>query len=160
MTGCPVPQNVEQSLKQQGGKPETAAEFVARLDQMHRSKAYLAIRDMTADMLRKIRGDADPNLYRKFQEIRQEAKKSWDYDHKTATMEDVNRACTNVYGMMLKILQAETSSFDPILNKMGAAINNIEERLGMPQTIWNEEEPEDGDADNAGNVEGITSGGQ
>lgn len=147
-------------LEEQSHKPQSAAEFVEMLDQMHRSKAYLVIRDeMTADMLKKIRSDADLSIYRKFQEIRQEAKKSWDYDHKTATMEDVNRACTNLYGMILKILKAETGSFDPVLNKMGEAINKIEENLGMPQTIWvEEEETGNGDADNTGDVQGISAG--
>lgn len=147
----------------QSSKPQSAADaavaFVDRIDKMHRSKAYLEIRDnMTSGLLKAIRGHSDPELYKRFQEIRQEAKQSWDYDHKTATMEDVNRACTNLYGMILKILKAETSSFDPVLNKMGEAINNIEERLGMPQTVWNEEESDDGDTGDTGNVEGITSG--
>lgn len=128
---------------------------------MHRSKGYVEIRDnMTNAMLKEIR--KDPDLYKKFQGIRQECKQSWDYDHKTATMMDVNRACTNVYGMLVKLLQAETSSFDPVLNKLGEAINNIEERLGMPITQWIEEDHSNGDADgtDTGDVQGITPSGE
>lgn len=147
-------------LDQQSSKHQSAAEFVDKLDQMHRSKGYIFIRDnMTKNMLAEIR--SNPELRQKFQAIKAECKQSWDYDHKTATMMDVNRACTNLYGMILKLLQAETSSFDPVLNAMGAAINTIEERLGMPKTQWTKEEGhEDVDAGDAGNVSGITSGGE
>lgn len=142
-----------------GKSNETAVEFVERLDKMQRSKGFVEIRDkMTQNMLREIRKDVD--LYKKFQSIRVECKQSWDYDHRMATIEDVNRACTNLYGIILKILKSETSSFDPVLNKMGQAINNIEERLGMPQTQWNEEDHSDGNAGDTGNVQSITPSGE
>lgn len=156
-----TPEQIKQ-MKQvtDGDKPaETAVEFIDRLDKMPRSKGFVEIRDnMNPALLREIRKDMD--LYKRFQAIRTECKQSWDYDHKMATMEDVNRACTNLYGIVIKILQSETSSFDPVLNKMGQAINNIEERLGMPQTQWNEEDHSDGNAGDAGNVQGITPSGE
>lgn len=159
----PIIPGMEEQLSKPQSAADTAVAFINRLEEMHRSKAYVTIRDeMTSGLLKAIRGYHDPELYKRFQAIRQEAKQSWDYDHKTATMEDVNRACTNVYGMVIKLLQAETSSFDPVLNKLGAAINTIEERLGMPQTKWIEEDHNDGDADgtDTGNVQGITPSGE
>lgn len=152
---------IEQMKQTMGeGKPvETAAEFVERLDKMPRSKGFLEIRDkMNPVLLREIRNDME--LYKRFQAIRVECKQSWDYDHKMATMEDVNRACTNLYGILLKLLQSETSSFDPVLNKMGQAINNIEERLEMPQTQWIEEDHSDGNAGDTGNVQSVTPSGE
>lgn len=110
-------------------------EFVDALDQMHRSKGHEVIRDhMSPFMLKKIREDTE--LYKKFQDIKMECKKSYEYDRKVATMLDVNRGLTNLYNIILHLLASYKNGNDATLDAVCAAINKVEERLGMEQTDW------------------------
>lgn len=114
----------------------TAKEFVDKLDKMARSKGYITIRDeMTQQMLKSIRDDAE--LYQTFQVIKSECKESYEYDHKTATMLDVNRGLTNLYGIVLNLIKASRNDTDTSLGAICAAINRIEEKIGLEPTDWN-----------------------
>ena len=109
--------------------------FVDMLDEKPRSEGYKIIRDeMSQDMLTKIKGDTQ--LYKRFQDIKIECKKSDEYDRKVPTMLDVNRGLTNLYGIILRLIGAQKNDNDATLSKVCTAINKIEERLGIEQTDW------------------------
>ena len=109
--------------------------FVDALDQMHRSKGHEVIRyNMSPFMLKKIRDDTE--LYKKFQDIKMECKKSYEYDRKMATMLDVNRGLTNLYNIILRLFASYKNGNDATLDAVCTAINKIEERLGMERTDW------------------------
>ena len=111
--------------------------FLNDIDQMAASKAYLVIRDnINNHHIKAIRESSTEN-YQKFQDIKIRAKKSWDYDHKMATMEDVNRACMNVYTLVLRLMSAQNGDFQEEFNKIRTAINKIEEKVGLEPTVWN-----------------------
>ena len=130
-------------------------EFVDTLDQMHRSKGHEVIRDhMSPFMLKKIREDTE--LYKKFQDIKMECKKSYEYDRKVATMLDVNRGLTNLYNIILRLFASYKNGNDATLDAVCTAINKIEERLGMEQTDWTG--GQDNVADNTEDGEGIQTG--
>ena len=130
--------------------------FLDDIDQMGASKAYIIIRDnINYQHVKKIRESGEKN-YQKFQDIKQRAKQSWDYDHRQALMEDVNRGCMNVYTLILKIMRAQNDDFAEEFNKLQKAINRIEEKVGLEPTVWQTEEiSTDGGNNDAGDVQGV-----
>ena len=128
--------------------------FLNDIDQMAASKAYLIIRDeLTANHIRFIKESGKEN-YQKFQDIKIRAKKSWDYDHKLSTMEDVNRACMNVYTLVLRLMNAQNSDYQEEFNKIKTAINKIEEKVGLEPTVWDTQD-NDGGNDNVSDVQRV-----
>jgi Mg2+ and Co2+ transporter CorA len=132
--------------------------FLAKLDNMAASKAYLVIRDdMTNQHIRAIKESGKDN-YQLFQDIKARAKQSWDYDHKMAMMMDVDRACMNVYTLLLRIFKAHNDSYAEELNQIRTAINRIEEKVGLEPTSWEEPKSDnstDGGNNDAGDVQGV-----
>ena len=130
--------------------------FLDDIDKMGASKAYIVIRDnINYQHIKKIKESGNEN-YQKFQDIKQRAKQSWDYDHRQALMEDVNRGCMNVYTIILKIMRAQNDDFAEEFSKIQKAINRIEEKIGVEPTVWQAEEiSTDGGNDYAGNVQGV-----
>lgn len=130
--------------------------FLKDIDQMAASKAYLVIRDnLTQKHIKTIQSSGKEN-YQMFQDIKQRAKKSWDYDHKMAMIEDVNRACMNVYQIVLRLMRAQNDDFSEELNKIHSAINRIEEKVGLEPTVWETEtESDNGGTNDASNVQGV-----
>ena len=129
--------------------------FVDALDQMHRSKGHEVISySMSPFMLKKIREDTE--LYKKFQDIKMECKKSYEYDRKMATMLDVNRGLTNLYNIILRLFASYKNGDDATLDAVCTAINKIEERLGMERTDWTG--GQDNAAGNTEDGEGIPTG--
>ena len=127
--------------------------FLNDIDQMAASKAYLVIRDeLNPSHLKAIRESGKDN-YQKFQDIKLRAKQSWDYDHRHATMEDVNRACMNVYTLVLRLMNAQNTDFLSELNKVKTAINKIEEKIGLEPTVWDTQD--NGGNDNVSDVQGV-----
>lgn len=128
--------------------------FLKILDQMAASKAYLVIRDeMTNQHVKAIHNSGRDN-YQLFQDIKLRAKQSWDHDHKMAMMKDVDRACMNVYTILLRIFKVHNDSHTEELNQIRTAINRIEEKVGLEPTSW-EEDSTDGGNDNVGDVQGV-----
>lgn len=127
--------------------------FLNSIDQMAASKAYLVIRDEIASKHIKTIKDSGKDNYQKFQDIKIRAKESWDYDHKVATMADINRACMNVYTLVLRLMRAQNDSNEEELNKIKTEINKIEEKVGLEPTIW--EDTIGGGNDNVSNEQGI-----
>lgn len=130
--------------------------FLNDIDQIAASKAYIIIRDnINYQHVKKIRESGEEN-YQKFQDIKQRAKQSWDYDHRQALMEDVNRGCMNVYTLILKIMRAQNDDFAEEFNKLQKAINRIEEKVGLDITVWQTREiSTDGGNNDAGDVQGV-----
>lgn len=112
------------------------AELILKtLEPMHRTRVYLIIRDeLTQNDIKKFNSPAE--IKQQFQDLKLEAKKSWDHDHKTATMEDVDRACTVVYTTVLQLMRASHQDSTDLFIKVCEAINRIEEKLGMELTDW------------------------
>ena len=130
--------------------------FLDDIDQMGASKAYIVIRDhINYQHIKKIK-DSGKDNYQKFQDIKIRAKQSWDYDHRQALMEDVNRGCMNVYTLILRIMRAQNDDFAEELGKIQTAINRIEEKVGLEPTVWKPEEiSTDGGNNNVGDVQGV-----
>lgn len=135
--------------------------FLNDIDQMAASKAYLVIRDnINPNHIRAIRESGKEN-YQKFQDIKIRAKESWNYDHKMATMEDVNRACMNLYTIVLRLMNAQNSDYQEEFTKIQTAINKIEEKVGLEPTVWDKEIPDKGfdfekdGGNDDGNVQGV-----
>lgn len=133
--------------------------FLTSLDQIAASKAYLVIRDdMTNKHIKAIK-DSGKDNYQMFQDIKIRAKQSWDHDHKMAMMMDIDRACTNVYTLLLRIFKVHNDTYVEELSQIRAAINRIEEKVGLEPTVWDDPKPktDDGGNDNndAGNVQGV-----
>lgn len=130
--------------------------FLDDIDQMGASKAYIVIRDnINYQHIKKIK-DSGKDNYQKFQDIKMRAKQSWDYDHRQALMEDVNRGCMNVYTLILRIMRAQNDDFAEELGKIQMAINRIEEKVGLEPTVWKPEEiSTDGGNNNVGDVQGV-----
>lgn len=145
-------------------------EFLDTIDNTHASAVYLFIKNkLTQKHIRIIKeASTETNpYYQLFQDIKLKAKKSWEHDHKTATMEDVDKACTNLYTLILRIWRAYNDGVSEELIKIHDAINKIEEKLGIDATDWNQQdtiegEPEppadtnvDGGTDDVNNEQGV-----
>lgn len=130
--------------------------FLNDIDQMAASKAYIVIRDhIKQEHIRAIKESGKDN-YQLFQDIKARAKQSWDYDHKLATIEEVNKACMNLYTIVLKLMRAQNDDFQEELNKMQSAINKIEEKVGIEPTVWvTQNNPTDGGNDNVSDVQRV-----
>lgn len=132
--------------------------FLDAIDKMAASKAYLVIRDeMTSKDVKAIK-DSGKDNYQKFQDIKIRAKQSWDHDHKMAMMMDVDRACLNVYTLLLRIFKVHNDTYVEELNQIRTAINRIEEKVGLEPTSWEEPKTDnstDGGNNNAGDVQGV-----
>ena len=132
-------------------------EFLNDIDQMAASKAYLVIRDnIKSNHVKTIR-DSGKDNYQKFQDIKLRAKQSWDYDHSIPTMEDVNRACMNLYTLVLKLMNAQNSHYAEEFNKIHSAINKIEEKVGLEPTVWEDTQDNmtDGGNNDVSDVQGV-----
>lgn len=132
--------------------------FLVKLDSMAASKAYLVIRDEMTNQHVKIIKESGKDNYQLFQDIKARAKQSWDHDHKMAMMMDVDRACRNVYTLILRIFKAHNDLYTEELNQIRTAINRIEEKVGLEPTVWDESKDEnstDGGNENVSDVQGV-----
>lgn len=128
--------------------------FLDDIDKMAASKAYLVFRDNITQKHIKLIKESGKDNYQKFQDIKLRAKQSWDYDHKQAIMEDIDRACMNLYTIVLRIMKVQGDSLAEELNKIQTAINKIEEKIGIECTVW-EDNFIDGGNNDVSNVQGI-----
>lgn len=87
------------------------------------------------DIIRQARNNAidgsDTNkLYQTYQDLKREANDMHKHDESTAKMKDVDRACMNVYTLLVKMIGA----LNQTLIQQGEAINKIEGKLGIDMT--------------------------
>lgn len=121
--------------------------FLDDIDKMAASKAYLVIRDNLQQKHIKAIRESSPDNYKLFQDIKIRAKQSWEYDHKSAIIEDINRACMNLYTIILKLMRVQNDDFIDELNKIKVAINKIEKKIGIDVTKWDDETERDDNTD-------------
>lgn len=113
----------------------TNIELVNYLEKLPDSDRYIVIRDYVDDhRIRCIKELEDGKIYQQFQVLKGEATKSWQHDHTTATMMDVDKALTKVYGILLRMLKTSNDDTDKILNNIQDAINRIEEKIGLDKS--------------------------
>ena len=112
--------------------------LVEYLEKIDISDRYVIIRDyISAKRMSRFRNDEDSKeLYRKFQLMKEEAKKQWDHDHTAACMIDIDKALTRLYDQTLKYMNAMSIDIEWKFNRVFDAINKIEERLGIDKTSW------------------------
>lgn len=104
------------------------------LENMHRSKGYLVIRDEISR--KKLVEIQESEHYQRFQAIKQECKQSFEHDRKMASNADVDRACTAIYTLLVKMIGGQGDAVIRELGEIHQAINRIEEAVGIPQTKW------------------------
>lgn len=152
-----TPDEVQQALEEAVKSFTDIKSLNDFLVKLHPSSAYTTIRDIvqpkTNVMIRIASQAEDKSEYQRFQEIQKQAKKVFDYEHKTATIFEVNQIATSIaqrfYGITVRMI----SQLDDELGKVEQAINTIEERLGMSVTKF-EKENVNNDTTESGNEQG------
>lgn len=138
----PTPEQIQEALK------ETITSFTSLKDlnefliKLHPSDAYKAIRDIVQPKTNIIVRNEQKNKtedYQKFQNIQQEAKRIFEYEHKMATIFDVQQIATGIAQQMYGIAIRMISKVDDELGKVEVAVNTIEEHLGLSVTKFEEE---------------------
>lgn len=133
--------------------------FLDDIDQVAASKAFVIIRDNIKSRHIKMIKESGIDNYQLFQDIKIRAKQSWDYDHKTPSMNDIDRACTNVYVLALRLMKVHNDAIIEELNAIRSAINKIEEKIGIDPTVWEQDlqipDINDKGDNNVGNVQRI-----
>lgn len=77
--------------------------LVEYLAKIHPSDAYdLIHHEVPQKHMQEIKND--PKLALTMKEITKRATESWNHDHSSATMFDVDKACSRVYGILLKMI--------------------------------------------------------
>lgn len=112
-------------------------QLVQYLGDKHRSDCHLIIRDMmTPQQNRDIRKSSNLELKKEFGIIKQESQKSWDHDHRMATMIDVDKACTQWYTIALKLMRASNDDIGAVLTKIMAGLDEVRAKLDMQPINW------------------------
>ena len=138
----PTSEQIQEALK------ETITSFTSIKDlnefliKLHPSDAYRAIRDIVQPKTNIIIRNEQKNKtedYQRFQNIQQEAKKIFEYEHKHATIFDVQKIATGIAQQMYGIAIRMISKVDDELGRVEHAVNTIEEHLGLGVTKFEEE---------------------
>ena len=117
------------------------------LVKLHPSSAYTVIRDIiqpkTNLLIKKASIAEDKSEYQRFQDIKNQAKSVFDYEHKNATIFEVNQISNSIaqkfYGITVRMI----SMVDDELGKVEQALNKIEEHLGIDVTNFTKENEND-----------------
>lgn len=133
-------------------------EFLSR---MHPSDAYIILRDKVVpkkeSRIRDCRS-ADVQIYQEFQDMERRCKESFDHDRTHATNLDVDKAVSKSYGITMRALRAVMDMEKDRFDKVTAAINRIEEHLGLDVTDFREGDNNDyTEHEDAQNVEGTSA---
>ena len=138
------------------GSCKTIKEINDFLETLTISNRYVAIRDLvgrTKDrMIRDQRylDEESKEEYQRYQQIKQEAEESYKHDNKAARMIDVDRACTQVYSILLRMISEQQKMID----KLQKAVNAVERETEIEPTEWHPEEVINNDNDTEKNVQG------
>ena len=113
----------------------TIADLNNFLTKLHPSDAYTLIRDVVQPksnfMIRKQK-EEELEEYQKFQEIQKQAKATFDYERKTATMFEVQQVAAGIAQKYYNIAVRMISLLDDELGRVESAVNTIEEKVGLP----------------------------
>lgn len=117
-------------------------EFIKYITPLHRSSVYIVIRDiMTIAQNKEIMHDSA--LKKEFGVLKQEAKQSWDHDRTTATNNDVNKACTNMYNVVLNLMKSNIQDNEAMFIRIMTSIDEIRAKIGLEPTVWDPQPAED-----------------
>lgn len=93
---------------------------------------YIAIRDYVGrkkgDMIKSKRYiDDDDNKaeYQRYQDLKQEAEIRYKRDYSPAKLIDVDRACTNVYTILLRMIAEQQKQIDALNERVGITVEGI-----------------------------------
>lgn len=142
----PSQEQIDAAIKESISACTNMKELNDFLIQFHPNDAYKVIRDFiqpNTNMVIRHAKNAEKNTfdnaeYRRFQEIQQEAKRMFDYFRRTATMFDLNQIAEmsqRYYSITVRMI----SKVDDELGKIEAAINRIEEHIGLDVTKFEED---------------------
>jgi hypothetical protein len=146
----PTKEQINEALKETVTGFKTLKDLNDFLVKLHPTDVYNIIRDYIHPSTNSVVNDAkvaDLDEYKRFQDIKQEAKKVYDYESKTATIFDVKQISTNIaqaltqrmYGILVRMI----SKLDDELGKIESAVNMLEEHNGLSVTKFDEEENKD-----------------
>lgn len=132
---------------------ETLEEINNILDKLHPSDAYDIIMSTEREyrhIINKYRPAASDEpiattykeIYQTYQDIRLNAKKSYDHDMTVAKMIDVDKAVSKAYTILLRMI----SEVNKVVSKQCDAINKIEKHLGLEETVFYKEDDANGTA--------------
>ena len=126
----------------------TIADLNNFLTKLHPSDAYTLIRDVVQPksnfMIRKQK-DEELEEYQKFQEIQKQAKATFDYERKTATMFEVQQVAAGIAQKYYNIAVRMISLLDDELGRVESAVNTIEEKVGLPISKFEVKESDNND---------------
>ncbi len=95
-------------------------------------------------MIRKQK-DEELEEYQKFQEIQKQAKATFDYERKTATMFEVQQVAAGIAQKYYNIAVRMISLLDDELGRVESAVNTIEEKVGLPISKFEVKESDSND---------------
>ena len=126
----------------------TIADLNNFLTKLHPSDAYTLIRDVVQPksnfMIRKQK-EEELEEYQKFQEIQKQAKATFDYERKTATMFEVQQVAAGIAQKYYNIAVRMISLLDDELGRVESAVNTIEEKVGLPISKFEAKESDSND---------------
>jgi hypothetical protein len=133
------PTNEDFDPKSYEWKQDSAEALIKHLRPLHRSTVYDIIKNYVqpwqiSDIKR------SNALYKEWQVIRGEAEESHKHDIKTPAMMDIDKACTNVYRMVLKLMNAMMKDMENEFTKIHDAIGKIEDKLDIERTEFVKED--------------------
>lgn len=122
-----------EELKQYVRSIGDARQLLDYLGDIHPSDAYLINRDILTNAQKKLLSqNVDEKIRSEYNELRYRMKVSWDHDHTTATMKDIDRAVTNAYHITLKMIK----QINDDQTRIKEHINAMRVHMGLSEIDW------------------------
>lgn len=138
----PTKDEIQNALKETVQSLTTIKEINDFIVKFSPDDAYMIIRDHVqpkSNLIIRRNKDEEHEEYQKFQQIQRESKETFDYMNSMANKRDVHGISRQIgqefYGICLRMI----SKLDDELGKVEAAVNRIEEHIGIDVTVFNEE---------------------
>lgn len=139
-----TPEEVQEALEEAVRSFSDLKSLNDFLLKLHPSSAYETIRDViqpkTNLMIKRASQEEDKSEYQRFQDIKRESKKVYEYERKYATILEVQNISSAIANRLYGISVRMISLLDDELGKVEQAINTIEEHLGISVTKFTKEE--------------------
>lgn len=153
----PTDEQVQAAIKESINDCKDLNELNNFLVKLHPSDAHKVIRDHVkpqSNMLIRLARQNNVEWYQRFQDIQMEAKRIFEYERKTATIFEVQQIATQTaqqyYGIAVRMI----GKLDDELGEIKAAINRIEEHIGMSVTKF-DKGGDNNDPTESGNEQGV-----
>lgn len=153
----PTDEQVQAALKESVKSCSNLDELNNFLVKLYPSDAYKVIRDYVRpqnNMLVRLAKTENIEWYQRFQDIQMEAKRIFEYERKTATIFEVQQIATETVKQYYAIAVRMIGKLDDELGRVEAAVNKIEEHLGMGVTNFEKGGGND-DTTESGNEQGV-----